>query len=411
MNRNYLFYMGILSSSLDSFPLFINISTYAPYFSVLFFCVYLFLHHSKNDSSFSKKEFLYFLIITFSYLFSFFMGTLVYDDIDGFLKFSVQLTIAVLLYKSFNCYFKKLPPKEYVQIFSRKFIVYTIPVLIIGIIEILLINKAKIYSSLVSFFSWRVTPERIQLISGEPSWGARLLLVLLAIIPLTGYNKSRQNLLTIISLILLFYTGSSLGILCMIIYYSVVYFRYKYIKYILLFSSVFIFSAPIVYNSLNDYTKNRLEALSQLKENNLETLAVEAGSGSIMARLGNPIIGLYVGIDNPITGVGGGYYYKYHYEYLTKYFPNALSIKNIYETGVTTKNLFSRIFAEMGILGFITLLWPLVWLLKNVIYKDRRMLGIYVCMILLTLNFDTLFHIYPLILFCFLLNYPQRQII
>lgn len=409
MNKDYLFYLGILFSSLDSFPIFSSISTYAPYISVLLFLSYLIFSGIFNRNRYSTSNLICLLLSILLYALSLFNGIFVYRDLSGFINFTIQFTLAIFLYKSFNCYFSKLDRNTYLQTFSRIFITYNIPILLIGIIELLLLRSGSLYYKFVSFFSWRVTNGRIQLVSGEPAWAARLILVLLALLPLTDYSKKRKLHLTILLLLLLLATGSSLGIICAMIYYIIVYFRKRYLKYIIIGSLFMVFMFPFVYNHLDDYTKARLELISELRHTNFETLAVSAGSGSFMARIGYPILGINVGLDNPIAGVGGGYYYRHHFTYLSELFPSALNISNIYETGFSPKNLFSRVFAEMGLIGLLPLLIGLYWVFKNVVQRNRQTLGVFVCIILLLINFDSLFHIYPLILFCLLLNYPLKK--
>ena len=323
MSKNYLFYLGILFSSLDSFPIFLGISTYAPYFSVLFFIAYWIISCDFNKSTFTKKQFICFLISVSLFASSLFYGIFVYKDLSGFVNFSIQFTIAIILYKSFNCYFGKQDNSTYLQTFARTFITYNIPVLLVGIIELVLLRTGGLYHTFVSLFSWRVSIGRIQLISGEPAWAARLLLVLLALIPLANYSKRKQWYLTVTILILLLATGSSLGIICAFIYYVAVYFRKRYLKYLIVCGLFILFLAPTIYEHLDDYTKARLELLTELQNSDIETLAVSAGSGSVMARLGNPILGIHVGLDNPIVGVGGGYYYKHHFLYLSEVFQSA----------------------------------------------------------------------------------------
>lgn len=411
MSARDIFHIGILASSLDSFPLFINISTYAPYFSVGLFTLYLIANRRYVSHTYSRREFYCFGVIIVLYALSLFYGIFVYDDMSGFVNFSTQLTIAIVLYKSFNVYFRQMDAESYAPQFARTFIKYNIPILAIGIVEIVMMNNQGLYESFVSMFSWRVTPGRIQLLSGEPAWASRLLLVMMAFIPLANYNNMRTISLTVTSFLLMLATGSSLGILCAAVYYLVTYFNPKYFKYYISAVIFLILIAPIVYHSLNDYTKSRLELLSQLSDTDLETLAVSAGSGSVMARIGNPVVGAYVGLNHPIAGVGGGYYYQHHFDNLAKLFPTAFAIPNVYETGTTPKNLFSRIFAETGLLGLLPLLLCLKWILQKIISHNRQLVGVFICMLLLTINFDTLFHIYPLLLFCFLKNYPYQNII
>lgn len=410
MKASNLFYAGILFSSLDSFPLFSSVSTYAPFVSVLFFLLYyLCFFRNISDLRFSKHRAYILSILLFCVFYSAYKGIFYYHEYKGFVNFIIQLIIAVILYKSFNCYFSHLDNTKYCEQFSRAFIKYTIPILIIGLIEVVLLPFNGVYSTFVSLFSHRVTLERIQLISGEPAWASRLLLTYLALIPLANYPRRKRFLLVSIGLLLIFATGSSLGIICIGIYYAITYFKRKYILRYICIGSIFLLLAPIIYSKLSDYTKARIELLSQLDSSDIETLAVAAGSGSVMARLGSPILAYHMGMDNIAFGIGGGYYYYYFNEYLGEYFPDALRISNIDETGKTAKNLIARAFSETGLFGSIPLLLVLIWVYRNKIKSNSFLKGIFIAMILLTINFDNLFHIYPLLLFCFLFNLPTES--
>lgn len=410
MKNYFLFYLGILFSSLDSFSIFSGISLYSPYFSVLFFVAYLISNFRCFRLRFTFRKFIVLVSIVFTYLYSLFAGIYIYGELKGFIVFFTQLTIAILLYKSFNIFFKSLSPENYIKLFPTIFIKYSLPILFIGLLEIALISIPSIYTSFISIFSSRVTLNRIQLISGEPSWASRYLLIIIALIPLTLYTDRKKQILLIISIMLTLATGSALGILTIAFYFFISYFKKRYLKYIVYISVFMVIFGSSIYNSLDSYTKARLELLTELTHTGVEMVAVSAGSGSVMARLGNPLLGIYVGQDNPIVGVGGGYYYKYHNTYLNKYFPlAATSIDNIYETGSTPKNLISRIFAETGFIGLSCLVCAIIWLYLKRVRKNKQLYGVFIAMILLTINFDNLFHIFPLLLFCYIMNIPTNQ--
>lgn len=410
MRSERLFYCGLLFSSLDSFPLFASVSTYGPYISVLFFLAYYISVSKKiHDFRFSKARFGVLLIILSTIIYSLAMGVFVYHEFKGFVNYLIQLTIAIVLYKSFNSYFTALDKDTYAETFSRLFIKASYAILVIGIVELLLFPFKGVYSSFVALFSWRVTPERIQLVSGEPAWATRFLLTYFALLPIARLKKKKAVRLYAIALLLLFATGSTLGLICVLLYFAITYFNKKYLKYYLAGSALLILMVPFIYANLNEYTKARIDVLMKLDSADIETIAVEAGSGSVMARLGNPVLAAYMGNDNFIMGVGGGYYYIHHYDYLAEYFPNAFKIKNIYETGVTAKNLFARIYAETGIIGIVCLICSLYYVYFRRARHNYLLRGVFMAMIFLTLNFDALFHIYPLLLFCFLLNYPQKK--
>lgn len=406
---NNFFYGGILLSSLDSFPIFSTISTYAPFFSILFFLLYLAFFRHTISFRFSGRKIIVLITIFLSFIYSFYKGISVYHDLYGFINFSTQLLLAILLYKSFNLYFINIERNKYCETFSRLFILATVPVLIVGFIELLIFPYKSLYNSFVSFFSWRVTLDRLQLISGEPAWATRLILTYLCLIPVANYTLKRKAILILVGLVLLFATGSTLGIICTGLYFLLTYFRKKYVKRYIAVLVVSIFIIPILFMHLGDYTKNRLLLLSQLGESDFATLAMSAGSYSVLARLGNPVLALHMGKDNLLCGVGGGYYYINHNEYLDEYFPQAYDLGKVSDGGVTAKNLMARIFAEMGLLGLAVLLFAIFYLYKNKVKKQSSLRGIFIIMLLLTINFDSLFHVYPLLLFCFLLNLPANK--
>ncbi len=177
----------------------------------------------------------------------------------------------------------------------------------------------------------------------------------------------------------------------------------KHLIVVVIFAFILI---PLLFPLLDPYTQKRLLLLLSIKDVDWLTVAVNSGSGSIMARIGNPILGIYMGLDNWFMGVGGGYYYHFYESYLNNHFPTAYNISNIYEVGNGAKNLLCRVIAEFGFIVFILLSLILLRLYSK-IRKYKYLKGLFICMILLTINFDSLFHIYPLLIFTFLINIPR----
>ena len=147
----------------------------------------------------------------------------------------------------------------------------------------------------------------------------------------------------LITLLLLFVTGSTLGIICYILYLLLTYLKKENIKWIFVTILVMCILSPYLFNLLDPYTQKRLLLLSNLYKEDWLSIAINSGSGSIMSRIGNPILGLYMGFDHWLLGVGGGYYSHFYNLYLENYFPEALSIDNIEVVGNSAKNLFCRI--------------------------------------------------------------------
>lgn len=411
IHRNTFFYLGLLFSSLDSFPLFASISTYAPFISIICFFIYLSFENILKIKWNERKNLFALSIGFILWIYSFFNGIFIYSEFKGFISFTIQFICALILLISFNIYFKNLAslyPKTYCESFANLFLKANFPILIIGLIEIVLINFPNIYNQILSFISHRVSLERIQLISGEPSWASRLILTLLVFIPFTSFAQKKKIRLYFITLLLLFFTGSTLGIICYVLYLILTYLKKENIKWIIITVLLGCILFPYIFKLLDPYTQKRLLLLSNLHNEDWLSIAVNSGSGSIMSRIGNPILGIYMGFDYWLLGVGGGYYSHFYSSYLANYFPEALSIGNIEVVGNSAKNLFCRIFAEFGVLISSFIVIKLIKLYHTKINNNIKLKGIYVCMILLTINFDSLFHIYPLLLFCFLLNHPTQ---
>lgn len=408
-NYNRYFELGILFSSLDSFFLFSKISTYAPFFSIIFFLIYYIKTPYKFHPVITKKDLSVGLLFVILLLYSAFTAIKV-GDVKGLLNFVVQLFLCLICYYSFTTYFKSIRGTDvetYRKTFSNLFIKFSVPIIIIGLIEMVLFVNTGLYEKFVSIFSSRISVDRLQLVSAEPAWAARFLLVFIALAYLCTYKSKRK--LICIALLLLMMTGSAFGFISVGIYYMVTYFQRKYTKYYITALLGLIILVPVYLKYTNDYTRNRLELLYELGNSDVESLAISAGSSSMMARIGNPIIGIDMGTENPLFGVGGGYYYKYYREYLKKRFPSAeANFPALELAGATAKNLAARIWAEFGIIIMIYLLYVLYRLYKR-IYKIRLFKGVYFTMIILTLNFDSLYHIYPLLLYCFLKYIPSNQ--
>lgn len=407
------FELGILFSSLDSFHGFTKIATYAPFVSIIFFAIFYIKLPRKYKVRLNRAGIAVFYILVIAILYSLYVG-IKRGDYHGFMSFIVQLFLALICAFSFLGYFKYIRNRyhgRYKEVFADMFVRYSLPILIIGCVELLIIWKPAVYEAFVSLFSSRVTASRLQLISAEPSWATRLLLIFLCLLPLSTVSIKKKRALTVLALILLAATGSAYGILCVAIYYAVTYCSKRYFKYGIITISMVIIMFPLFLRYTNDYTRQRFEVLSELSTSDLETIAVGAGSMSVFLRLGNPVLGLDMGFSHPLFGVGGGYYYANYADAVAERFP--LAEKTFTETeaaGSTAKNLFSRVAAEFGMIVLFLLIIYLTLLYKKQYKNNKWIKGPFVAMLVLTLNFDNLYHLYPLLLFCFIFSAPTKRL-
>ncbi|WP_320047858.1 hypothetical protein [uncultured Ilyobacter sp.] len=382
---------------LDSLPLFKSLGTYVPYPSLICFILYLIPRSIKR-----YMEFKILIIILISFLLllvSVFKG-IEYGKLEGSGRYCIELTFFIISYLAFNKFFKKIKSEEkdkYIDTslsiiykFHKPFVIF----MIFQIFTHLMLKK----SILTPFLSSRFTLGRLQSFSGEPSWAARTLLILIFVAMIDKKDKIIQFTL----LFLLFLTGSSLGILTYLIVIVLSKTERSTIKKTLTFFFMILFLYIVIQNT-DSYLSSRIKELINYKN------LLNTRSGSIAARIFFPINALYIGLNNFILGIGGGYYREFHYKFLFELFPQFETIPNIYSVGVTSKNLYTRLAAENGFIFLVFILSYLFILYYKVLIELKNqnrteVQCLFILMILLNLNFDSLFYLYFIMLLSFFEN-------
>lgn len=226
-------------------------------------------------------------------------------------------------------------------------------------------------------FSYR-TVNRMQMVSGEPAMMVRNILLLGTLIYFFYYGKYRKIVLTLVVFFLLV-SGSTYGymtIFLLIVTYMILFkpkllFNIKVLLGILLMVFSLSISMSVFFDS---YTRNKinivLKTFSNLDADTVMT--VVQSDGSAFQRIMNPVIGFMSGDSTDYLGSGiDGYRYLYPH-YINEYFPFAIDYLTVNaavegNSYITPKSLYSKIYAELGIVPFILFMSYLIYLYISII--------------------------------------------
>lgn len=423
---NFFFILGFVLMQFDSLPYFFKISVYRPYFSIVFFLLYLI---STKRKIYISKEI--FNIIVFIILLNMInmINIVNYQDNRGFIKMLMSSTLGIITLISSFSYFKNIKNnRKRIYKFGKLNYISLMAPLSIGILQLGYVFNLFSYTINKQFFllfSYRNLFNRVQFGAGEPSWGVRLIFITLVCSLL--YKKN--NVLIFLTLFLIVFTYSTYGYL----YISLVCIGYLFLKKqiklrnILKISILFLISIGLVFFILkllknylpNEYMKQKISIILSLTDINkfLEKLT---NDGSAFQRIVNPIIGLIMGIENPILGVGSEYYYKQYLIIVKTYFEYALKYSSVALgeiQGITAKNFFMKILAENGVIIFIIFIYFLYKLLqkiRNLNIKEKNKNIIYILYSAMIFNWftgqDSWMFINNIVYISFILSLNSRRL-
>ena len=376
---NFFYVIGFILIQFDSLPYIFKFSVYRPYFSIVFFFLYLLTKKEKITIS-NEMIIKIILVILFLNMINI-INYFYYEDKQGLIKMLVSSIFGVITLISSSVYFKSFGNNKKRIINFGKLNYYSLfAPLIIGFLQLGYVFRLlplNLNQKFFLLFSYRNLFDRVQFGGGEPSAGVRL--VFIALICSWLYKKSKFIIL--VTVFLLIFTYSTYGyiyIILVVLGYIVLKQKFslkKILKFIIVAMAILI--AGIFMLKLfrvilpNEYMKNKIELiLSLLKFDSFSSKL--KNDGSSFQRLVNPIIGIIMGLKNPIFGVGSEYYYKNYLPIVTEYFKYALGFSSVAMgevNGITPKNFFVKIFAENGIIIFILFLY----LLKKVLNNTKKL--------------------------------------
>lgn len=428
------FFFTLLALPLDSLPN-LFLSTYRP-LSIVFivFCSpFVFLKYLINFRwtfllRFIKKYFLILLFFIFtvpvSYYSSYRFGLTYVGSHDFFVTLTLGLSSFIVLSESISILLERFRSNEVLvkNIFLLIGYIY-IPVLLFGIIELLVITGVAPFEVKRFFIGWAVPflHERIQLFSAEASWAS---MHLIFVIPIYFYLLKVSKLFYIpllLSLGLLMFSFSMQGILTLIIAVFILFLIYhksikpSYFIYVIGFITALLLIWLLIKNIYGEvYFLTRIYNLLEIEKLS-DILYLD---GSVFVRLIYPLLAIFMGINYPLLGIGGGNYRFFFGEYLSRYFNRGFLypevIDNYLQSTGNSKNMLARLFGETGIFGtiiFIGFIYSVMVKVNNVKPNTRVYLVIWSVFVFANLmQFDSFAYMHIWVMMSVIFNLKKEYI-
>ena len=411
-----LFLSTIITLPFDSFPLPIN-SVYKP-LSIIPILITFFYSLKINGFKLFVKPFL--ILFLFALLLTSFINSFLIDIYSGFNLFTIEIIILVITVASFNFFIDYLPPTNVKKILNQGVEIVINLFIIIGSLQLMgrFIDPGGLIEKLNSIFLYRYDLSRIQFLSGEPSYGVRVVILFLTLKYYVN-NKFHFDLKTLWLLILVMLSGSTFGLFYIVIFMILLLIiNYKHSNKIIINTcliGVFFFAlynfVPLLQNFVSDYAKAKIDlAISIINEFSIDNLvAIGQIDGSIFLRSFNPIIGLKMFLDNFFIGVGGENFTYHYLDYIIKDYPFALgydAVESVYyeNARITPKSMISKLLSEFGVLGLIILIFLIKICLNP---KDKFIIPLSAYVMSVLVNYDG--YIYFPLIFAICLIYYQSS--
>lgn len=405
----FLFKLSFIFIVFDSFPLPIDFVyrplSIFPLAILAFFRLHALFYNRKVHV---PKKIVYIFVAVL--LISIYQSAINYENFSGLNKFLIELIILFIIYNGFMRGFELSVDKKGIKSNLRssfKLVIYAL--IFMGITQLLLrvFNLIELGNNINSLFTYRYDASRIQFFSGEPSMGIRTIVFFISMYTFI-LEKKVPNLIVFIVVFLIFISGSTFGILFIILFglfYLILKSSLKTLLrnllVFLLFTTITYFIVPVFLDYLSPYAQNKINLVYRLISSlDSETFFLIAEKdGSFFLRVFNPIIGFFVFLNNPF-GVGGE---NFKFEYITtinEYFPFALNHSSVQKilfesSEITPKSLISKMLSEFGLFGIWIILFAFNRL-RKIIKDNSDLFPLFIFIFTLTINYGSYIYI-PLI--------------
>ncbi|MDN3554938.1 hypothetical protein [Halomonas maura] len=225
-----------------------------------------------------------------------------------------------------------------------------------------------------AMFSHRDYLTRMQLVSGEPSWAAKYIIIWMA----ASYYLFKSKALIVFSnslfVVFILFTGSSLGMILAFIFFLYKYRRNALSILLMVFSALVLALLVSRLGLLGDYASNRVSNLYSMAAAPLEYIS-QTSDRSLLIRVVSPMVGFFMFVQSLGLGFGIESSEVVYGEVLRQVF-SFFSISMDYEYfmsgGVSTKNIYLKIIGEFGAVGLVGIIWILskAWFMKAGFGKD-----------------------------------------
>lgn len=380
------------------------------YFIVLYYLIIKFCYYKI-----SKFELRSIFLLVFLNVFTLFLALYKYDNLNGFYKFFLGSFVLLMIITVTYDYIKRklvyCSVDELWHKTTKIFVISSVLPLIVGVIQVFgKYSSHEIYSNYATLFFVYKTTSRIQFVSGEPAWAAIYFNILISLVYFYLRHRTLKWALILIYFSALLFTGSSFGILTLLLgalLYQLMYKRLNLAKLLYFFLVTIIIGAS-VYSFIPAYTKSRLTNIYKIfDQSDSEAIMNYAKKDeSFFLRIFNPAIAIQTLPKTFFMGTGGEYYYHYYpsivlenYQF-AKEFDQVKPILNG-EVRTTPKNIYAKFVSEFGIFGLIFLSIFLLTIIKvvksNLRKGENGGLAFLMCIILASfMNMDS-YH-YPLLM-------------
>ncbi|MFC5703857.1 O-antigen ligase family protein [Cohnella faecalis] len=320
-----------------------------------------------------------------------------YGETGSSVKHAITLLFGLSMYRV-SVYIaeqSKLDPALRRQI-VLSLLIGLVPPLAVGLLQMLdaYVLHSGLSGTLTALFSEKVYRGRIQMLSGEPSWAGIHLLsggLLLLYLYKEGYRKLTLVPLigTALLLVLSFSAYAYSVLLTALLIYVLIANRHRGRMFLALAGIVLVVAVGVPFLletlSVSGYFTDRFQ---------FDFGHLIRADNSFFIRVVFPAIGMMEFAHHPIFGVGGGFYYREfadllvrHFEYGLK-FTEVSNLVNDHPEMATSRNLWSKLFAEEGLVGAFLFLGFMVAAFRSSRGSVYAQFAYALC-VALVMNFDS----------------------
>jgi len=337
-------------------------SDYRPV-SVLMFLVtgFLLLLTRLHDKRMPVDEFVLFCFVILCWFQSLIMVGVLHGDYVKFLRHWTVLVLGAVSYTSLKAFFQLYGADYALRLMAKVYIL----ILALGVLEVLAIVHVlpwSVKSYLTKFLSGR-TVQRVQLVTSEASWGAKVLLfgIPIYVFLLMYYRRIGYLIGLLIALLLFCFTLSLDGFIVAaiaVVFLAAMKFRAivrspKWCVFVILIVGGL---AGIFYLSYRSFPKSSQYYMTRLQT--LETLdaakirELPRKDGSVFIRVHYPLIGIWMFLDKPY-GIGLGGYSLFFKQFIDQIGVDYTHFSEVVEDIRTQtgdpKSLYAKALSENGI--------------------------------------------------------------
>ncbi|MBO7744917.1 O-antigen ligase family protein [Paenibacillus sp. MWE-103] len=319
-----------------------------------------------------------------------------YGDTGSSFKHVITLLFGLSMYRT-SVYIAEQTKEdpELIGWIAKSLMVAFIPPIFAGFLQLMdsLVLHSGFSMPFTGLFSEKVYKGRIQLLSGEPSWGAIHMLsggLLMFFLYKRGFRKQLPLLIgTAVLLVLSFSAYAYSVLLTAMLIYVLIANKNRGKMLLVLGVCVLVVAVGVPYLLETFHVSGYFTERFQFNFNHLIKT-----DNSMFIRVYFPAIGFIEFAQHPVFGVGGGFYYREFADLLLRHFSDGLKFKEVADLVfdrpdmATSRNLLSKVFAEEGLIGAVLIGGFMAAILKSAGKSPYAKFAFALC-VALVMNFDS----------------------